>query len=146
MTNRGVAPVDTMTDLGLVRSQVGDLNYVALDPPEAGFGSYDWLSDVEIEAALEVAGGSISRATGYCFRKVAAFFAASALEITTDDLRLASVNRAKLYRELAQDWLASADDEDAAAASDLFEVIPFGGYENQHTKTWPEATARPVIL
>ena len=77
---------------------------------------------------------------------MAAFFAASALEITTDDLRLASVNRAKLYRELAQDWLASADDEDAAAASDLFEVIPFGGYENQYAKTWPEATIPPYVL
>jgi len=144
--NRGISPLDPMSDVGRTRLNTGDTESVPFDPDEPGFGQYSYLSDEEIEEILELADGSIVRATGWAFRKIAAYFTLSAVSVTTDDLRLDSTARAKLFRELAQDWLNDADVMDAAAASDLFEVIPFGGYENQHAKTWPEATIPPYVL
>ena len=52
MSNRGVAPADTSTETGQLRTNLGDLNFVPLDPPETGFGSYDWFSDLELEELL----------------------------------------------------------------------------------------------
>lgn len=146
MTNLGVAPPDSDTEIGQLRIDLGDTNFVALNPVVSGFGDYDWMSDVEIDRLIDSADGNLKRAEAYGLDKLSRYLTLSASSIQTDDLRIQTIDRAKLMRELAKDAHAEADRIDEAAASDLFEVIPFGGYENQHTKTWPEATPRPVIL
>jgi len=146
MTNRGLREYSLTTSVGQLRLNIGDTNFTEFDPGEADFVNFDYFSDQSLESLIETADENITRATGYAYRVLAGILTMSAVNIQTDDLRISTTERAKMMAELAKSWLASADDEDAAAASDLFEVIPFGGYESPYTKTWPEATMRPVIL
>lgn len=127
MSNRGVAPADLSTEVGQLRDALGDLNYTELDPAESGFGDYDWFSDSELEQLLLSSDDNMHRATGYGLRKLARYLTMSATDIATDDLRIKTIERAKLMRQLAEDELATADLEDAAVANGIFDVIPFAG-------------------
>lgn len=143
MTNRGLRDYDGSTSTGALRLQVGDTNFTELDPPEEDYVDFDYFSDATLDAFIESADESLTRATGYAYRSLAGILTMSAVNVTTDDLRVDTLGRAKLMRELAAEWLSSADDEDNAAASDLFEVIPFAGFVDSRAKTWPEGSPRP---
>lgn len=147
MSNRGVAPADPNTEIGQLRTNLGDLAYVALDPVETGYGDYEWFSDSELEELLVLAEDNITRATGYGLRKFATYLTMSAVNIQTDDLRVSTIERAKLMRELAKDWLSDADAAEDREGSEIFEVIPFAGLEPTYeAKTWPELSSRPYVL
>ena len=146
MSNRGLRDFDTSTEVGTLRLQVGDTQFTELSPPEDDWVDFAYFSDSTLEAFIETADENLTRATGFAYRSLAGILTMSAVSITTDDLRVDTLGRAKLMRELAAEWLSSAEDEDNAAASDLFEVIPFGGFANPYAKTWPEASARPYVL
>ena len=143
MANPGIAPADTGTALGQLRTNLGDLTYVALVPPVSGQGDYEWFADSELEELLTLAESNIVRATGYGLRKFATYLTLSAVNIQTDDLRIQTIERAKLMRDLASDWLSDADAADGREASDIFEIIPFAGMEDHYTSDWPELTAPP---
>lgn len=125
--NKGVAPVDLTTQVGLLRSALKDTDYVELAPPEDGFGNYPNFSDLELEGLLARAGGSPLRATGYAYLELAAQAAAEAVDWASDDQRVTLSKRASALTAVAAMWLERADAEDASAGADYFAVeYPFG--------------------
>lgn len=144
--NQGAAPPSPATEVGQLRINLGDINYTEIEG-EPDQGSYEWFADSELEELLEVSNDSITRATGYGFRKLAGILALSATDVASDDLRIKTIERAKLMRDLAKDWLDSADAEDAAAAADIFEIVPFGGIKSPRPEgtPWPLSTGFDTV-
>lgn len=124
--NRGIAPPQMATPIGIFRGLTGDTAYTPLDPPESGFGNYETFSDAEIEAYLAQADGSVPRAIGYSYLYLAGQ-AAKASQSTKDyDLALDTTKRAQDLRAIAQMWFDSADNEDMVEAEEGFEIVPTG--------------------
>lgn len=136
MSNRGVAPYDITSDIGALRANVGDTQYVDLSPAETFYGNYAYFSDDELATFLNAGGQSLTRATGYAYRALASILTMLAVNITTDDLKNETLGRAKAMRDLANDWIRDAEAEDERAAAESFGIITFAGLEdtlyNQH--------------
>ncbi|MCK9599207.1 MAG: hypothetical protein M0R66_02685 [Candidatus Omnitrophica bacterium] len=128
MTNRGVVPVDITTDIGKMRTYTRDTTYVALDPPEVGYGDYTNYSDDELQMFLDRADDSITRALGYYYLDLAAQASLVAISISDFDLKINQENRAKQLRETADSYFAQANAEDIAnGTTDFFDSFEFGG-------------------
>lgn len=124
MANKGVYPVDPLTDVGQVRFAVGDTESQPLDPPEPGFQDYEMFSDDQIEAFLSRSEGSINRSTGYAYLTLASQAAMHSRSVKDHDLAIDYTKRAADLRASAQMWFGLADDEDASAGgADIFEVF-----------------------
>lgn len=142
MTNRGVAPLLPDTEVGQLRALVGDVEYTPFDPPDPGFGQYQYFADVELAAFIRAADGSLLRAEGLALHGIAKQLTILAVDVQTDDLRSRTIEKAKLMRELANDKIAQADTEDEKAVADIFEIVPFGG--RRASAGWaPEGMAGP---
>lgn len=124
-TNRGVAPADPTTAVGQVRYLLGDLGYSGLDPAEPGFGDYANFSDLEIEGFVLAGGGSVVRASGFAYLRLAALAAAGAISWKSDDLSVDAKIPASEFRLLARIAFEQADAEDAGGASS-FSLTDFG--------------------
>lgn len=122
MTNRGIAPLDPLTPVGQLRLLVGDTEYTELDP---GFGDYNNFSDAELEGFITSGGGSIVRASGFAYLRLAALAAAGAISWRSDDLAVDSKIVASEYRLLANIAFGQADTEDALGASGFALDFPF---------------------
>lgn len=123
MAGEGVAPLDPSTDVGQVRAHIGDTNFTALVPPVDGQGNYEWMSDGEIQAAINTAGGNIPRAVGMSMLGLSRDFAATGRAIKTDDLSMDSRQRGKDFLSIALEWLKQADLQDARDAGGFFELV-----------------------
>ncbi len=139
--NKGVAPPDPETEVGRVRYLIGDTEYVELEPPEEGFGSYQVASDGQIEAALIRAEGNENRTAGYVYTMLASQAAVESKMVQDYDLRLDTTKRAADLRAAAQMWFDLADEEDdAEGLGDIFEFTPVGAREKH---VHPELTPWP---
>jgi hypothetical protein len=125
MVNRGVTPPDFSTKIGMFRAAYPDLEYVDLDPVEAGYGDYTELSDIEVEGFLALGGDSVNRAIGYYYMQLSG--AAAKLSKSTKDFDLATdlTKRAADLRATAQFYFDRADADDAADA-DYFDIVSMG--------------------
>lgn len=117
MVNRGVAPLDPLTEVGQLRLLLGDIDYVDLVPPEAGYGDYNNFSDDELEGFILAGSGSITRASGFGYLRLAALAASGAISWRSDDLSLDAKQVAAEYRLLANIAFGQADNEEALGAS-----------------------------
>ncbi len=120
--NPGASPIDPTSNVGLLRILVGDTANVPLEPPVAGQASYAVWSDSALLGALILADDSVYRAAGDLYASLAAQYAQSEADIKTDDLVLRTGGRSASFLKLAQSFYARADAEDAAGASDFFEI------------------------
>lgn len=125
MTNRGIAPLDPLTSVGQLRLLVGDTEYVDLVPPEVGFGDYNNFSDDELNGFVTAGGGSITRASGFAYLRLAALAAAGAISWRSDDLAVDSKIVASEYRLLARIAFEQADNEEDLNASGFALDFPF---------------------
>jgi len=125
MTNRGVVPLNPSTSTGQLRLLIGDTDYVDLVPVEPGFGDYNNFSDAELDTFVTSAGGSLTRASGYAYLRLAALSAAGAISWRSDDLAVDSKIPASEYRLLARIAFEQADNEDALGASAFALDFPF---------------------
>lgn len=125
MTNRGIAPLDPGTEVGQLRLLVGDTEYVEFIPPEVGYGDYNNFSDDELNGFIVAGGGSLTRASGYAYLRLAALAAASAISWRSDDLAVDSKLVASEYRLLARIAFEQADGEDELLASGFALDFPF---------------------
>lgn len=126
MVNRGVAPLDPMTEVGQFRVRAGDINYSPLSPPEVGFGDYQKWSDLEIQAFL-AATSSPSWAIYEAYLQIATSAALAAKAIKDYDLQVDTVKRADALAKIAALWRQRAEDEDAIAGlDDEFLIVPMG--------------------
>jgi len=116
--NKGVAPADMNTDVGKLRAILGDLEYVELTPPEAGFGDYRLFGDAELTAFLET-GGSIEIAAYFAYMNLAASAAMESKTVKDFDLSIDLTKRATDLRLIAADWRNRGD----ALAADIFELF-----------------------
>lgn len=141
--NRGVVPVDPNTPVGALRYSIGDLEYVALVPPEAGFGNYPNFSDAELAQFIVQGGDSVTRASGFAYLRFAALAAAGAISWRSDDLSVDSKQMAAEFRLLSKIAFDAADAEDAAGVSGFDLDFPFMscGCEGFCTHDNPELAA-----
>lgn len=126
MVNRGIAPPDFNTAVGMFRAAYPDLNYVALDPPEIGYGDYEELSDTEIEGLLALGGDSVSRGIGFYYLQLSGAAAKRSKTVKDYDLSVDLTKRAADLRAIAQMYFDRADDEDTGLGEDAFEIVPTG--------------------
>lgn len=132
MVNRGVAPLDPATEVGKFRALAGDTEYKPLDPPEAGFGDYEKWSDAEIEVFLSTS-DSMSWAIYAAYLQLATSAALASKEISDYDLKVSTTKRADQLLAIAREWKDRADDDDnAAGASDIFEVFDMAPQKCRH--------------
>lgn len=124
--NRGAAPPNKSTGVGKMRYALGDQDFVPLDPPETGFGSYQLFSDDELEVLLELSGGSIPRAVATAYRKIGASWAATGATIKTNDLTYSAKDSVGNWLALAEYWDKVADREEQAAIDSIFMIVPVG--------------------
>lgn len=134
--NKGVAPPDMTSDVGRLRAVLGDLEYVALTPPEPGLGSYKLFGDAELEAFLETS-GSVEGSASLAYLQLAASAAFESRNVKDQDLQIDLTKRATDFRLIAQEWQDRAD----AAAADVFEMFDTVTSE---CSCVPEATPRPA--
>lgn len=139
MSNPGIAPPDVNTPVGAFRVAVGDTAYVALVPPLMGSADYTYFSDAELQSVLDATGGSPSNAgMAFAYRKLAAMLALKASNIQTDDLKVATEQRAEIMRKIANDFQGAATTD--VSAADVFSIVyPFDPYPGGP----PELAERP---
>lgn len=141
-TKRGIAPPDPNTSVGMFRLLAGDSEYEEYDPPESGYGLYAIWSDTEIEAFLAITNDSVPRAIALAYTQMAAAWNSSSATIRTDDLQYQVKDSVGSWLNLADYWNRVADDDDAAAINDYFDMVDVG--TTQHCWRKPEAAAWPV--
>lgn len=142
MTNIGIVPLDPNTPVGALRLIVGDTASTPLDPPVADQGSYAIWSDDALSAALSAAGDNAYRAAGALYLALASEYIQQGRSVKTDDLAIDTRTRGTDLLKVAQSFLAQADADDAAGASDFFQIVPFGGRPGRQ-RVRPEATPYP---
>jgi hypothetical protein len=126
MTHRGVAPLDPDTKVGRLRALLRDTEYAPLEPAEDGFGDYKMFSDVDLEAYLIEGGDNVLRAAGRATTGLALMYSAKGKSIKTDDLAVDLRGRGADLLKVARSFMDDADAEDAAEASDYFNIVPTG--------------------
>lgn len=124
-TNKGIAPLDPTSAVGQLRLLLGDLDYDGLEPLEEGFGDYYNFSDAELEGFITAGGGSITRASGYAYLRLAAIAASGAISWRSDDLSVDSKIPASEFRLLARIAFEQADDEESGSASSFAIDYPY---------------------
>lgn len=139
-TKLGVAPPDGTTNVGKFRLLSGDSEYVELDPPEPGFGLYQLWSDAEINAFLDVAGGSVARAISLAYAQIGASWASTGATIKTDDLSYSVKDSVGNWMGLAKYWSDIADSEEGRDVDDYFDLVVVRGeacWRKPEAAPWP---------
>lgn len=139
MTNSGTAPLDISTDVGKLRTIIGDVNYVLI---EEGKGDYAGYSDDQLQGYLSMAGANLAYAAGYAYLGLAAQFAADAMKVTTDDEAVDLTGRAESMRKLAVEWFNRGDNQQIITDNNYFSII-YPEFENNCY--WPAELEAPDI-
>jgi hypothetical protein len=142
MVNRGVAPADLSTPIGQLRSLIGDVTFVPLNPPEAGFGDYANFSDDQLQSFLDLGANNLAYAVGYAYTSLAAQFAADSIKVTTDDESVDLTARAESMRKIANDWFNRGDATFANENNNYFTIV-YPEYERG--PDWPAELEAPDI-
>lgn len=136
--NRGVAPPNYSTEVGQFRLLAGDTSYVALVPPEAGFGNYTRWSDDEITGFIAANPTNLNYAVAAAYFALAAQAALTGQSIKDADLAIDTRNRAADLTAIANYYVGKGDEETGGA--EFFDVVPTG----KRYDCWPELAERPV--
>lgn len=102
--NDGAYPIDLTTDVGSLRSVLGDTVGEEYDPPEAGRRNYEVFGDVELQALLNMSGDSVPSAVGYAYLKLAGLAAGQSVDWRSDDLSVTLSKTPAELRAIAQLW------------------------------------------
>lgn len=122
------------TDIKLVRALIPDTDAVF------GAGEDEYIfSDADIENYLTVARGNVLRAAGYAMIAVGNSEALISKVIQSQDLKTNGAAVQNQWRQAGQALLLRADNEDAEAAADYFEIID---YREGWSAGRPELTER----
>lgn len=118
--NPGIAPPVAGTDIYDLRYLIPDYNYIPLDPPVVGQGSYTWFPDVQLAVYLDRAGNDVDKAAVYAWRAIGDYYASQSVSIKTDDLSVSEPWRR------AQFFYDRADKAEASFNADIFVMAPVG--------------------
>jgi hypothetical protein len=135
--NEGTYPADASTAVGLFRIEIGD------DTPPVTPGSgettaeYEFFGDIALQAFMDAypddRNTAMAKALGAMGRKLTI----QAQDIQVDDIKIKTVERARLFMEHADRLLYGSEAADAATA---FEIVPLS--TNSSTRT-PQGTRDP---
>jgi hypothetical protein len=127
MTNRGVAPYDPNTGVGVLRVTIGDTMFVNL-----GYGDYELFSDEELEQFIDIGNDNNLRAAGFAYMSLAGKAALEAKMVKDYDLQVDLKSRSIQLRETAAEFFRQADAEEIRAGlGDPLTITPTGFYEPQ---------------
>lgn len=118
--NDGAVPFDPNSEEGKFRVLSGDTSPTPYVPPEAGRGNYALFSDSEILVQLEIAGGNLNRAIGSAYLTLAGKAALESKHVRDFDLTVDVTKRPDSLRQIAYEWFARADKDDAGSQDALF--------------------------
>ena len=140
MSNSGVYPLDTTTNVGKTRLTLGDTISVAFDPVQVGLQNYTLFSDAELEFFLSNGGDSPTRASGRAFLSLAGAAAQQAESIKDYDLAVDRRQKAEQLRLQAAEYFRLADQADAAGTTG-FQIVGTG----LQYPYWAELAEYPYI-
>lgn len=136
--NAGKYPIDPASDIGKFRLLSGDSVGVPIEPPTPPVqAEYKTFSDAEIQAFIDMAGGSIALAISIGYGQLGAYWASQSVTIKTDDLSYANTQRSGEWLKLAAYWRDIADGQ--ASGTDGFQIVQTGAAIDYY----PEAAPRP---
>jgi hypothetical protein len=129
MANLGAWPVDPATEVGLFRTELGDLNGTPHEPDD-GQADFEFISDVAIGQLLIAYPTSRDAAMVSALRSAAFQLIAAAEEIQVDDIRIKTVERARLMLEYATSLGMTVTADEASTAFNVvgLNVRPSPGY------------------
>lgn len=139
MANTGTWPIDPATATGLFRFEVGDVVGTAHDPDD-GQADFEFLSDDTIDALL-AAYEDRDAAKSKALNSMATQLIAAAQDIVVDDIKIKTVERANLMRQLA-DTLAASVAEESASTFGVVSLVSAASYYPRI----PQGTPRPSGL
>lgn len=117
MANSGVSPVEYDTDIGKVRTLLGDTQ---AENVVNGIGEYLYFGDDEIAAFLTMYGDNVKLATARCMETISMSQALLLKSWSSDDLTVNGDRIAESMRKLAAQLREEALQEEA---SEYFEMI-----------------------
>lgn len=117
MANSGVSPVQYDTDIGKVRTLLGDTQ---AENVVNGIGEYLYFGDDEIAAFLTMYGDNVKLATARCMETISMSQALLLKSWSSDDLTVNGDRIAESMRKLAAQLREEALQEEA---SEYFEMI-----------------------
>ena len=127
--NEGVYPADASTPVGLFRIEIGD-DTPPVVPSSGSTAEYEFFGDVAIQAFIDAypddRNTAMAKALGAMGRKLTI----QAQDIQVDDIKIKTVERAKLFLEHSDRLLYGSEAADAATA---FEVVGLSNYSSTVT-------------
>lgn len=131
MANVGQAEVDFESPVGVVRLLIGDVD-ASEETIDAttGLGEFVFYSDREIQAFLNLRGGSPQRAAATILRTIAVDQSLKLKKWSSADLMVDGPAITQQLLVAAKQCEALADTADGAAGlTDAFKLVPVGGYD-----------------
>lgn len=131
MDNLGEAPPDYGTDVGKMRLALGDTRYTLIGSGDPGKGVYEYFSDAELQAFLDMYDTFAEAVMGAALAQVSA---QSNTDIRTDDLAIKENNQ--------NHWLTVYGiwAERVANENSYVDVV----YPEGRGRRWPEASPPPM--
>ena len=137
-TTEGAWPIDPTTEVGLFRIELGDTVGTPHDPADDK-ADFEFIGDVGISALLLAYPASRALAMSRAMTSMANQMIVAAQDIQVDDIRIKTIERARLMLESA---ISIAGAGTAADADTAFSVVPL----TSHPQTWrPQGTPYPVL-
>lgn len=138
MSNEGAWPIDPNTETGLFRTELGDVvgTVHSDDDTKADF---QYIGDDGIAALILAYPSSRDMAMSKAMTAMAVQMISAAQDIQVDDIKIKTVERARLMLEMATTLAAGAN---AADASSAFNVVPLVSANNYYPRA-PQGQPRP---
>lgn len=123
----GAWPINPGTDVGLFRFEIGDVVGTPHNPADDK-AEFEFIGDATITALLAANPDSRDLAKGLALESMATQLIAAAQEIQVDDIRIKTIERARLMLERASGFGVSSSIAGAASAFDVVPLVNSSGY------------------
>lgn len=137
-TLTGKNPIDPSTAVGLTRIEIGDV-VGTVHEDDATKAEYEFFGDAGLQALLDANPGEPEIAIGKALNSAAFQLLAAAEDIQVDDIRIKTVERAGMMRQLASDYLSGTL---TVGANSAFQVVALRTYAGIHRP--PQGTPYPI--
>lgn len=134
----GAWPIDPATETGLFRTELGDVNGTPHEPADDK-AEYEFIGDAQIAALLLAYPTSRDMAMSKAVSSMANQLIIAAQDIQVDDIRIKTIENARLMLERATTLAGGAS---AAEANSAFSVVQLSTHPYQAR---PQGTPYPVL-
>lgn len=135
MSNVGAWPIDPTTTTGLFRFEVGDV-VGTVDPLVPTQATFEFMSDATINA-LMLAYPAYGMAKARGLMSMASQLIAAAQDIAVDDIKIKTMERAKMMLALAEAFQAASLLEDGANAVAIIALQAATDYRSRFQRDYP---------